>query len=290
MKYIKYFLQFLIILVLFIFFKFLGYKKASTFGSSIGKKFGKFIRSDRVIIKNISYINEHSKIKTDNPKKIVEEVFSNYGRILSDYVFLGKFRNSELKDHVKIQGLEILEQIKKKNKPVVFISGHFNNFELMAMFIDAAGINLSAIYRPLNNIFLNPFMVYLRKKFVCKNQIKKGINGVKQSLNYMEKNYSIALMVDQRLSEGAKVPFFNELASTTSLPAQLAIKFKCDIIPIYISRKDGDRFKMEIMKPIKINLHKKNEKDEITKQINELLEKLIVRDPSQWILTHNRWK
>ena len=61
-------------------------------------------------------------------------------------------------------------------------------------------------------------------------------------------------------------------------------------IPIYISRNDGDRFKMEIMKPIKINLHKKNEKDEITKQINELLEKLIVRDPSQWILTHNRWK
>tara|TARA_Y200000002_G_scaffold188752_1_gene155751 strand:- start:231 stop:623 length:393 start_codon:yes stop_codon:yes gene_type:complete len=130
-------------------------------------------------------------------------------------------------------------------------------------------------------------MVYLRKKFVCKNQIKKGLKGVKHSLNYMKKNYSIALMVDQRLSEGVSLPFFNELASTTSLPAQLAIKFKCDIIPIYISRKDDDKFKMEIMKPIKIN---SNKKDEITKQINEVLEKLIIRDPSQWILTHNRWK
>ena len=133
-------------------------------------------------------------------------------------------------------------------------------------------------------------MVYLRKKFVCENQIKKGLNGVKDTLKYMEENYSIALMVDQRLSEGIKIPFFNQLASTTTLPAQLAIKFKCNIVPIYISRDEENKFKMEIMQPIKINLNEKGEKVEITKKINALVEKLILRDPSQWILTHNRWK
>ena len=249
MKYIKYFLQFLIILVLFIFFKFLGYKKASTFGSSIGKKFGKFIRSDSVIIKNISYINEHSKIKTNNPKKIVEEVFSNYGRILSDYVFLGKFRNSELKDHVKIQGLEILEQIKKKNKPVVFISGHFNNFELMAMFIDAAGINLSAIYRPLNNIFLNKIMENIRLKYICKNQIKKGKSGTREMLNFLKKNYSVALMIDQRVSEGIKSKFFGQEALTTTIPAQFVKKFNCKIVPIHIKRNKDNNFRLKIPGP-----------------------------------------
>ena len=288
MKYIKYFLQFLIILVLFIFFKFLGYKKASTFGSSIGKKFGKFIRSDRVIIKNISYINEYSKIKTDNPKKIVEEVFSNYGRILSDYVFLGKFRNSELKDHVKIQGFEILEQIKKKNKPVVFISGHFNNFELMAMFIDAAGINLSAIYRPLNNIFLNKIMENIRLKYICKNQIKKGKSGTREMLNFLKKNYSVALMIDQRVSEGIKCEFFGKPAFTTTIPAQIVKKFNCEIIPVYIERYDEIKFKLTVNDPIKFD--KDETVEEITLRLNKNLEKMILQNPSQWILTHNRWK
>ena len=249
-------------------------------------KFGRFFKSQEIINRNLERIVKNLAI--DNKEKVIDKMWSNYGKTFIEYVYLNYFRKNS--DHIEIVNKEIIEDLVKNNKKAIFISGHFANYELMSMELTKLNLKLATIYRPLNNIFLNPFMVYLRKKFVCKNQIKKGINGVKQSLNYMEKNYSIALMVDQRLSEGARVPFFNELASTTSLPAQLAIKFKCDIIPIYISRKDNDRFKMEIMKPIKISLNKKNEKDEITKQINELLEKLIVRDPSQWILTHNRWK
>ena len=96
-----------------------------------------------------------------------------------------------------------------KNKPVVFISGHFNNFELMAMQIEKSEINLAAIYRPLNNIFLNKDMEYIRKNYICKNQIKKGRTGTRQILENLKKGNSIALMIDQRVSEGIKVNFFN---------------------------------------------------------------------------------
>ena len=75
----------------------------------------------------------------------------------------------------------------KENKPVIFISGHFANFELMSMEITKKNIQLATIYRPLNNFFLNPFMEYLRKKYVCKNQIKKGINGVREQLDILKK-------------------------------------------------------------------------------------------------------
>ena len=112
-----------------------------------------------------------------------------------EYVHLNLFKKRS--NHIKIKNKEILDEVNKSNKPVVFISGHFANYELMSMELTKANIKLATIYRPLNNLFLNPFMEYLRKTFVCKNQIKKGLSGVKEALNYMEKNYSIALMVDQ---------------------------------------------------------------------------------------------
>ena len=288
MKYIKYFLQFLIILLLFFFFKILGYRNASKLGSNIGKKFGKIIKSDKIILKNISILNQFSKQKIINQNKIVDNVFSNYGRILSDYVFLSKFRNGKLKQYVDIEGINILEQIKRENKRVVFVSGHFNNFELMAMFIDASGIKLSATYRPLNNIFLNKIMENIRLKYICKNQIKKGKSGTRELLNYLNRNFSVALMIDQRVTEGIKCKLFDKPAFTTTIPAQIVKKFDCEIVPVHIERYEDIKFKLTINDPIKFE---KNENiEEITLKLNKILEKMIIKNPSQWILTHNRWK
>ena len=288
MKFIKYFFQFVIILFLFFIFKVLGYQKASNLGSKIGKKFGKFFRSDKIISKNISFINEYSNNKIEDSKKIIDEVFSNYGRILSEYMFLKNFKNGKLKKHVKVYGDEILDEIKRKNKRVVFISGHFSNFELMAMFIDSSGINLSAIYRPLNNIFLNNIMENIRSQFICKNQIKKGKSGTREMLKFLKKNFSVALMIDQRVSEGIKCNFFGKPAFTTTIPAQIVKKFGCEIVPIYIERVDNVDFKLTINEPI--TFEKKETIEEITLKLNKILEKMILKNPSQWILTHNRWK
>ena len=288
MKFIKYFFQFIIILFLFFIFRILGYQKASNLGSKIGKKFGKFFRSDKIISKNISFINEYSNNKIEDSKKIIDEVFSNYGRILSEYIFLKNFKNGKLKKHIKVYGGEILDEIKRKNKRVVFISGHFSNFELMAMFIDSSGINLSAIYRPLNNIFLNNIMENIRSQFICKNQIKKGKSGTREMLKFLKKNFSVALMIDQRVSEGIKCNFFGKPAFTTTIPAQIVKKFGCEIVPIYIERVDNVDFKLTINDPI--TFEKKETIEEITLKLNKILEKMILKNPSQWILTHNRWK
>ncbi len=288
MKNIKYFFQFLFILILFFLFKIMGYKNASNFGSNVGKKFGKIIRSNKIILKNLNIIKENSELKIDNEEKLVDDVFSNYGRILSDYVFLNNFKDGSLKKYVNIIGNNYLEDIKSKNKKVVFVSGHFNNFELMAMFIDAAGINLSAIYRPLNNIFLNKIMENIRLKYICKNQIKKGKSGTREILNFLKKNFSIALMIDQRVTEGIKSNLFGKPAFTTTIPAQIVKKYDCEIVPVYIERYDKIRFNLTISQPIKFNNDLSIE--DITLELNKILEKMILKNPSQWILTHNRWK
>ena len=285
MKKIIYFLEFILVYALFIVFKIIGYKGSSNLGFFIGKIFGPIFRSKSLIIKNL----EKSKIVIKNNKyEIAKNVLGNYGRIFAEYPHLKNFRNNKLNKFIKIEGLEHLEKIKNNNKPVVFISGHFNNFELMAMQIEKSGINLAAIYRPLNNIFVNIIMERIRKNYICKNQIKKGQSGIRELLSLFHKGHSVALMIDQRLSEGIKSKFFGEEAYTTTIPAQFVKKFDCKIVPIYIERSDGINFKMKVFEPIKYDKNISTEK--ITLDLNSWLEKMILNNPGQWIWSHDRWK
>jgi KDO2-lipid IV(A) lauroyltransferase len=203
-------------------------------------------------------------------------------------MFIKDFRTSKIDSKIEIEGQEILDEIKKINKPVVFVSGHFSNFELMAMQIEKSGVKLAAIYRPLNNIFLNVLMERIRKKYICKNQIKKGAGGVRQLLKLYKKGYSIALMIDQRVSEGVKSKFFNEDAFTTTIPAQFIKKFNCKVVPIYIERFNKINFNIKIEKPIEFSKNSSTKK--ITRDLNIWLEKMILKNPNEWIWSHNRWK
>jgi len=285
MKKLIYFIEFILINIFFILFKFLGYKISSNLGFLIGKLFGPVFRSKNLIIENLKKSNISIQ---QNYNEVATNVLGNYGRIFSEYPFLKNFRNGKLNNFIEINGKNYLEKILKEKKRVVFVSGHFNNFELMAMQIEKVGIELSAIYRPLNNVFLNKTMEKIRTQHICKNQIKKGMAGTRQVIKNLKKGSSVALMIDQRVREGSKVKFFGNLATTTTIPAQLIKKYKCELVPIYIERKEKYYFKMHISKPIKVSTKKTTQ--EITLFLNSVLEKMILKNPDQWIWTHNRWK
>ena len=285
MKKIVYFIEFILIKVLFIFFKIIGYKYSSNLGFLIGKIIGPIFRSKKLIIKNLQKANLQ---KQNNLEKIASDVLGNYGRIFAEYVHLKNFRNDKLKKFISIEGLEHLNNLKKTKKRAVFISGHFNNFELMAMQIEKAGIELATIYRPLNNFLLNKTMEQIRTENICKNQIKKGRAGSREIIKNLIKGKSIAIMIDQRVREGIKIDFFNNQATTTTIPAQLIKKYNCELVPVYIERRKNNYFKMFVSKPIKIDKNKSVL--EITKYLNNLLERMILRNIDQWIWTHNRWK
>ena len=288
LKIIKYFVQAVFIYLFFLIIKLIGLNLSRKFFSFLFNKIGTSVKSEKVIDNNLEkFLGAQNKGLKENIKT---KMWSNYGKTFVEYLFLGKFRN--INSHIEIKGEEILNKIKKNNKPVIFVSGHFANFELMSMELTKKNINLATIYRPLNNIFLNPFMEYLRKKYICRYQIQKGLVGVKDSIHYIKNNCSIALMIDQRVSEGKKLPFFENMALTTTMPAQMALKFHLDIVPIYIARKPNDDFKMEVYEPIKFSESDDVEANKlnISIQLNKILEKMISKDPGQWIWTHNRWK
>ena len=285
MKKINHIIQFIIIKIFFTIFGIIGYRASSKLGFLIGKYFGPIFRSKELIINNLKKANIDKK---NNFEKIASNVLGNYGRIFSEYVHLKNFKNDSLQKYFSIEGLNYLKNIKKNGEKVVFISGHFNNFELMAMQIEKAGVDCAAIYRPLNNPYLNRIMERIRIKDICKNQIKKGRAGTREIIRFLSKGTSIALMIDQRVREGEKINFFGNPATTTTIPAQLIKKYGCSVVPIYIERKKSHHFKMYVSKPIKIN--RSRSISEITKHLNDILEKMILKNIDQWIWTHDRWK
>ena len=291
MKIIKYFFEFISIISLFCIFKIIGLRNASHLGSVLGRAIGPLFRSKKIIKQNIKIgLGEIDKKKE---AEIINSMWSNIGRTFAEYVFLKDFKlNKTNFDHIKITGVNHLDVIKKNNEPVIFYSAHLANFELMAMEIDKFGIKCAAIYRPLNNIFLNPLMEYLRMKYICPTQIPKGRMGMREIISRINDGYSIALMMDQRVSEGQKVPFFNKPAFTTTIPAQLALKYDCKLVPIFLERKESVYFEMTIHEPYKIEKTGNDEDDtkNITLKINQVIEKMIVKNPTQWIWSHNRWK
>ncbi len=283
-KKIKYLIEAIFIYTFFGIAKLIGLRLSRNLFSFIFKVIGPAIRSNKVSFKNLEIFSKD--ISNFKKKEIINSMWSNYGMTFIEYLFLKKFRNEN--SHIKILGLKILEKVISDNKPVIFISGHFANFELMSMELTKRNVKLATIYRPLNNFFLNPLMENLRKKYVCKNQIKKGINGVKNTIEFIKSGHNIALMIDQRVSEGEKIKFFDKEALTTTLPAQLILKYNLKVIPIFIERNKSNKFTMEILKPIEFS--KDKNKFFITNELNKVLENMIVKNPNQWIWTHNRWK
>jgi len=291
MKIFKYFFEFISIISLFCIFKIIGLRNASNLGSALGKLIGPLFRSKHIIKKNIK--NGLGEMDVKKESEIVNGMWSNIGRTFAEYVFLKDFRfNRTNFEHMKIKGANYLDEIKKNNQSVIFYSAHFANFELMAMELDRCGIKCAAIYRPLNNFFLNPIMEYLRMKYICPNQIPKGRMGMREIINKVKNGYSIALMADQRVSEGRKIPFFNKPAYTTTIPAQLALKYNCKLVPISLKRKEGANFEMTIHQPYTINRTGNDNEDTINimLKVNQIIEKMILNNPTQWIWSHNRWK
>ena len=284
-KFLRYLIETVIIIFFFFIFKIIGLKKSSFISGKIFLVFGKFFRSQKKIENNLKIA--FPNLTNIEIKEYISEMWNYYGKVFAEYIFLNDLRKNQ-KGNIQINGIDILNKLKENNERVIFVSGHFDNFELMAMYLEKSGIKLSAVYRPLNNIFMNLIMERLRKKYICKKQIKKGRVGLRDSLKLFNEGYSVALMIDQRVSEGSKIKFFNKEAYTTTIPGQFVKKFNCKVIPIDIERIDDINFKIQIFEPFEF---KENASiDQITIELNKWLEKMIRKNPSKWIWSHDRWK
>ena len=290
MKSIKYFFEFFVVINFFLIFKIIGLKNSSNLSCFIFKVIGPLLRNKNKIKSNIQIALPNIKKKKE--KEIINKMWCNYGRVFAEYMHLKKLRDNNFK-YIKINNVNRLEELRKKNKPILFFSGHFANFELLAMIIEEKKFQVSAIYRPLNNFFLNPLMEYLRKKYLCNDQIPKSIpgkgkEGTRILIDKIKSKKNIAIMIDQKVSQGIKCKLFAKDALTTNVPAQLALKHGYLLQPLKIKRYNQINFEIDVCDTLEVNTN--DNQYLITRKINQILEKMILENPDQWIWTHDRWR
>ena len=291
MKIIRYFLEFILVISFFLIFKIIGLKLSSELGEIIGKYFGPLFRKKAIAKKNI--IIAFPNIDETSINQIIDGMWKNIGRIFGEYIHINKFGLLDKeKNKIIFINKNNLRILKNNNKPIVFFSGHFANFELMAKCLRELEFNIGAIYRPLNNIFLNPIMEFIRKKYICPIQIEKSSAGTRRLIKHISTKNPLALMIDQRLSSSIHVPIFNQPATTTTTPAQLAIKYDALLVPVFLKRLKKTNYEFFIEEPLEIKKTNDYEKDifNITAIMNKKIEEFIKVDPASWLWSHDRWK
>jgi len=291
MKIIRYFLEFILVIFFFLIFKIIGLKLSSKLGEIIGKYFGPLFRKKEIAKKNI--LIAFPNINETSIDQIIDNMWRNIGSIFGEYIHLNKFSIlDEEKNKIVFTNKNNLQILKNNKKPIVFFSGHFANFELMAKCLRELEFNIGAIYRPLNNIFLNPIMEFIRKKYICSIQIEKSSAGTKKLIKHISTNNPLALMIDQRLSSSIRVPFFNQPATTTTTPAQLSIKYDALLVPVFLKRLKKTNYEFFIEEPLVVKKTNNYEKDifNITEIMNKKIEEFIKIDPANWLWSHDRWK
>ncbi|MFQ5562884.1 MAG: lysophospholipid acyltransferase family protein [Parvularculaceae bacterium] len=258
---------------------------------------GGFTRTVGPLIRSVSHRAEdnlrHAFPDWDEEKvrKTTREVWENLGRTAAEFAFLKEFRPFEDGGRVEIVGEERLRAIAAGDGPVIFVSGHFANWEVMSIAFHRAGIDYGVVYRAANNPLVDEMIIRKRAKVMSRRQIPKDKRGARALVETLKAGRSLAMLVDQKLNDGISVPFMGRDAMTAPSAARLSLRFDVAVVPVSIERLKAAHFRVIINDPIAF--HPGGDLNEdvtaLTTRINEALERDIRARPGQWLWFHRRW-
>jgi KDO2-lipid IV(A) lauroyltransferase len=279
-----YFLEGSFLLLIFILLKILPLGISSflmgKLSSLIGPKLG---------VTKKAYNNIKNVMPEKNEKeitKIIKDMWENLGKVAGEYPHLSKL-DPEKNNKIQVYGKKNLLLIKKTKTPAIFFSGHLANWEISPIAAIKNGVPVLSIFRRPNNPFINFLIKYLRSNLPM---APKGKEGAKQLIYSLKKGRSIGLVIDQKMNDGIKVPFFNKPAMTSDALAQLCLRIKSLVVPVQVERIKNTNFKITFHNPLKITKNGQNKTPiQIMTEVNLIMEKWIRKKPGQWLWLHRRW-
>jgi Kdo2-lipid IVA lauroyltransferase/acyltransferase len=270
-------------------FRVLGLRPGSALGGFVGRAiFYRLPITDRA---RTNLRTSFPQMPDTDVETTLREMWDNLGRTIAEYAHLDRFSIKGADPRIMIAGLEHADAALASGKPVIFVSGHFANWEVLPIAAAQYGVDGGSVYRPLNNPFVDRWLVKQRAAYGPKEQITKSARGTRRIFTLLRAHKSIFLLVDQKTNEGLPVPFFGRDAMTTPTPAALALKLGAVLVPVSNERLGGARFRVTLHPPIAFEAGGDNERDvfALTTKINEAIETLVRLRPSQWLWIHRRW-
>ena len=221
-------------------------------------------------------------------RRILSGMWDNLGRVLGEYPHNRTLWASP--GRIEYVGTDHLVPRDFADRPVVFFSGHFGNWEVAAPCAHAGGWPLSLVYRAPNNRFADRMLRQVRRPFTVA-QLPKGPEGARQTLRAMRQKGALAILVDQKTNDGIAAPFFGRPAMTTPALAQFHLRMGAVLLPSRIVRTGGAWFRMEVEPPLTIEPTGDAAADQaaLTAEMNAIIERWVREHPEQWLWIHRRW-
>lgn len=269
-------------------FRALGLNGASDFGGWLASTLGPLTPLHKRARRRMQRVLDNSD---EQANRILLGMWENLGRTIGEMPHLGKFRPFEPGGHIEFDDYEIADAIKSRDSGAIWVSGHFANWELMPALMTKYGLNGGVVYRPPNNPYVDNYLVNLRRKYAAPIQIPKGPKGVRDIISHLKNKGHLAMLVDQRMSDGIEVPFFGIPTMTPAAPAQLALRHNLPIIVVSFERTGGPNFRARLYDPIEpvSTGDRDGDMKKIMTRVNLILERCIRARPHEWLWLHRRW-
>ena len=288
MKSIIYLFEYFIFSIFFSILQLIPINLVSILGGRIFRTLGPFSKSHKVAISN--YKKAFPNLNEIDIKFNVFNSWVNLGRTLFEISILNKILNEKNK-RIEIRGIEHLKKIQDNNENVIFIGIHQANWELLAPIISRQGINLGAIYRHINNPYIDKYVFNKRMATVLNNKTfftPKGKESARDILKAINKGLSMLVLIDQKDSAGINIKLFNHEVKTQLGFLKIARKYNLKIIPTQIIRKKINNFSIIFHHPLDPFKNKKSSA-KVMYNIHKIIEKWIITNPNQWLWQHKRF-
>jgi len=270
----------------FAFLRFLGVERASAFGGRLLKTLGPKTGTHKTVRRNLAIA--FPEMEAVARERLALDQWEQTGRTFAELAVMDSLTPDG--GRIEIVGLERLHAIRDSGKPVVLISGHLANFEVMAAVIMAAGIPCQVTYRAANNPYVDALIRKSRERYGIRLFAPKG-DGTRELMAGMKRGDSIALLVDQKYNQGPEVDFFGKPVNASPGAARLAMKFGTVMQPLSVVRLEGVRFRVTAHEPIAISQDKDRSAAilEGVQAANRFVEDRVRERPVDWFWVHKRW-
>lgn len=266
----------------------LDFYRASFLFGKIFRFIGPKTRINKKALRNISIAFPNL---TDEEKyNITLDMWEHYGNTFSEVLHIPYISEKIYKDFINVIDIENLDYL--KNGGFIF-SAHYGNWDIVPRLFLSLKKKISILYRKSNNIYVDALIQETRQINENIKFIQKGKNGVRDLVKAIKEKHIIIMLVDQRLNEGIRVPFFGKDVMTAPAIAKLALQYNMPIIAVCPARdKNRKHLNVKIYPPLKIENTGNIGLDtyNIMLNINQIIEEWIIEDPSQWFFIHDRWK
>jgi KDO2-lipid IV(A) lauroyltransferase len=267
---------------------------ASGLGGWLARSLGPWLRVSRRAHRNLR--RALPELDPAGHRAIIRGMWDNLGRVLAEHPHLRRLWAEEDHPRIEVVGAEHLPRADAdggaggRGGGCLLFSGHLANWELLPMGAERYGLGVTSIYRRPNNPLVHHLMTAARH--VGRGRlVPKGRDGARVVVETLARGGTVAMLVDQKMNDGIPVPFFGRPAMTAPAVAQLALKFRCPLLPARAERLGGARYRLTIEPPLALPATGSREGDvrALMEQINRLLESWIRERPEQWLWLHNRW-